>query len=190
VAAPVLVQAVTAVVVAGGVVAGWRVVQRKASAIDARRIDPFTLVDPWRGFVQSAQSAAARFDRIMASVDAGPLRDRLGEIDTQVGQGVDVCWRIAQQGHALHRTLLEVSAGAADSAPVARMRATEKTTADQLASLIKNLNEAVARAAELATSQTADLTPLAKDVTGVVDDLEALRQAILEVDRLAEPPQA
>ena len=143
------------------------------------RIDPFTLTDPWRSFVQDAQQAHNRFGRIVETVHAGPLRDRLREIDERVDDGLRACWRIAQSGYQLHKTLLQVAD--TDSDAVTRMRARETDTQQKLAALTKNLDEAVARAAELATGQLGGLDAMADDIESVVGDLEALRQAIAEV---------
>lgn len=143
------------------------------------RIDPFTLTDPWRSFVQDAQQAETRFQRILASVDDGPLRERLGEIADRVGEGVVACWRIAQSGHRLHKMVVQVADTSSES--VTRMRTREVETRDKLAVLTKNLDEAVARAAELATGQLSGLNAVADDVNSVVGDLEALRQALAEI---------
>ena len=143
------------------------------------RIDPFTLTDPWRSFVQDAQQADTRFGRIIGGVQDGPLRDRLHDIKARVDDGVHACWRIAQSGYQLHKTLLEVAD--TDSESVARMRTREADTQQKLATLTKNLDEAVARAAELATGQLGGLDAMAEDIDSVVGDLEALRQAIAEV---------
>ncbi len=89
---------------AGGVVALGRYALRRSAAIE--RIDPFTLTDPWRSFVQDAQSAQTRFGRIVAGCRTGPLRDRLGLVDERVGDGVRACWRIAQSGYLLHKMVL------------------------------------------------------------------------------------
>ena len=142
------------------------------------RIDAFTLTDPWRSFVRDAQQAKDRFGRIVDGVQPGPLRDRLGDINGRVDDGVHACWRIAQSGYELHKTILTVASTNSDA--VTRMRAREDDTRQQLAGLTKNLDEAVARAAELATGQLG-LDTVADDVENVVGDLEALRQAIAEV---------
>ena len=176
-AAPVLVQGITAIVVAAGVAWGSRAALRKRAAKE--RIDPFTLTDPWRSYVQDAQSARTRFVRIVDSVEAGPLAERLGDIEASINEGVRACWRIAQSGHQLHKMVLQV--GRTPSESVDRMRARESETSTKLAELVRNLNEAVARAAELATSQYSDLDSVADDINGVVSDLEALRQAIAEI---------
>ncbi len=168
-------EAVVAIVVVAGIAALTLARRRRSS----ERVDAFTLTDPWRSFVQNAQSAESRFRRIAESVDEGPLRDRLGEIDERVRQGVTACWRIAQSGYRLHKVVLQV--GDTDSESVARMRAQEAQTRDRLATLTKSLDEAVARAAELAADQHANLDAIASDVDGVVSELEALRQALSEV---------
>lgn len=174
--APILIQGVTAIVVAAGVAVAGRFALRKGAAIE--RIDPFTLTDPWRSFVQDAQSAQSRFGRVVAGVQDGPLRERLSDIDGRITDGVRAAWRIAQNGHTLHKMILEVG-GTSDS--VARMRDREKEFSDKLAALIKSLDEAVARAAELATGQLGGVDAVAEDVNGVVDDLEALRLSFEEV---------
>lgn len=144
------------------------------------RIDPFTLTDPWRSFVQDAQQARSRFERIVDDVQEGPLRERLRDIETRVDDGLQACWRISQSGHQLRKTMAQV--GPSTSEAVLRMRARQDETEQNLAALIHNLDEAVARAAELATGQYDGLDALTDDVNGVVGDLEALRQAIAEVD--------
>ena len=144
------------------------------------RIDPFTLTDPWRSFVQDAQQAEARFRRIASSIEEGPLRDRLHDTEGRVRQGVGECWRIAQSGYRLQKMVREVSDSASE--PVTRMRSRVTDTSGKLAALTHSLDEAVARAAELATGQYAGLDTVAGDVEHVVADLEALRQAIEEIN--------
>ncbi len=65
------------------------------------RIDPFSLSEPWRTFVREAQQAKAGFDDAVRGTDAGPLRERLGEIGDRIAEGVDESWRIARAGEAL-----------------------------------------------------------------------------------------
>ncbi len=144
------------------------------------RIDPFTLTDPWRSFVQDAQSARNRFERIVDGVKDGPLRDRLRDVEARIEDGLHACWRIAQSGYHLQQTIRQVSPSTSDA--VVRMRARQDETESKLATLIKNLDEALARAAELATGQLDGLDALTGDVNGVVGDLEALRQALAEIE--------
>ncbi len=65
------------------------------------RIDPFTLGEPWRKFVQEALQAQVRFGRAVDEADAGPLRDRLREIAERMDTGVKESWRIAKRGEQL-----------------------------------------------------------------------------------------
>jgi hypothetical protein len=65
------------------------------------RIDPFTLGEPWRKFVQEALQARARFGRAVDEADSGPLRDRLREIAERMDTGVKESWKIAKRGEQL-----------------------------------------------------------------------------------------
>lgn len=82
------------------VVNGWRLLPR---APRRERIDPFTLQEPWRRFVQNALQARTRFAEAVTRVQPGPLRDRLEEIGERMQTGVDECWQIARRGQALAR---------------------------------------------------------------------------------------
>lgn len=84
-------------------IAAWA--GRVALAVPRRqrgdRIDPFSVSEPWRRFVQDAQQAKARFDRVVTGTAPGPLQDRLQTIGGRIEDGVRACWRIARQGHNL-----------------------------------------------------------------------------------------
>jgi hypothetical protein len=86
-----------------GAAVGWTA--RVALAVPRggrrERIDPFTLGEPWRRFVQGALQARARVSEGARRPPPGPLRDRLGEIGERVEVAVHEVWRIAQRGHAL-----------------------------------------------------------------------------------------
>ena len=69
-----------ALVVAGGLVLAMR---RRRSPHPAA-IDPFTLSEPWRRHVASAQAAQRRYREITTATPGGPLRDRLVSIGGQV----------------------------------------------------------------------------------------------------------
>lgn len=184
------------------------------------RIDPFTLNEPWRRFVQSALQSQSRFDQAVHNAERGPLRDRLGEIGDRVHDAVRECWRIARQGQVLadassqidtagvERQLAEVQANA--TAPWAAGSSLEKTAAaleaqlasanrlatvtrdaqDRLRLLNARMDEMVARAIELSVdaSQVDELGGLGSDVDGLVDEMEALRLAMDETDRLGVTP--
>ncbi len=181
--------------------------QRAAST----RIDPFSLGDRWNRLVRDAQQAQHSFDRAMRSTPAGPLRERLDEIRTHLAEGVVEVWEIAKAGDAVEsgrsqinrpaveRELAEIRAlrSTDDAASLAateeallmqlatadRMDATVRNSESRLRLLNARLDEAVTRAVELSVSQ-ADSTStgaLRADVAGIVDEMEALRQAMVEV---------
>jgi hypothetical protein len=65
------------------------------------RIDPFTLQEPWRRYVQEALQARNRFDEAVGRTRPGPLRDHLAEIAARMHTGVEECWLIAKRGQTL-----------------------------------------------------------------------------------------
>jgi hypothetical protein len=65
------------------------------------RIDPFTLQEPWRRYVQEALQARNRFDEAVGRTRPGPLRDHLAEIAARMQTGVEECWLIAKRGQTL-----------------------------------------------------------------------------------------
>ncbi len=65
------------------------------------RIDPFTLAEPWRGYVREALQAQARFQEAVGAAREGPLRDRLSEVEQRLDTGVRECWRIARNAQSL-----------------------------------------------------------------------------------------
>lgn len=174
------------------------------------RIDPFTVQEPWRRFVQDALQARSRFAAAVERAPAGPLHDRLREIAARVDDGVDEAWLIAQRGHTLvaarrgidtadlGRQAAAVSAGGADPstdpvaqalevqrATAARMDAVIERTRTELQVLDARLDEAVARTLELtarASTDTAGLAGLGTDVDSLVTEMEALRLALDEAD--------
>lgn len=67
--------------------------------------DPFVLGEPWRHHVAAALSAQRRYDRLITSVQPGPLRTTLDRIAARVRVAVDECWEIAQRGDRLDDTI-------------------------------------------------------------------------------------
>jgi hypothetical protein len=65
------------------------------------RIDPFTLKEPWRRYVQEALQARNRFDEAVGRTRAGPLRDHLADIAARMQTGVEESWLIAKRGQIL-----------------------------------------------------------------------------------------
>jgi hypothetical protein len=178
------------------------------------RIDPFTLAEPWRHYVQDALQAHARFREAVDQARPGPTQDRLRQIDERVDTGVREVWRVARRGHELvdaRRRLdpdsirreiaaTEVNADqpwAAGSsmkqtldalhAQLATVERLERVIGDadgRLRLLNARLDEAAARTIELSVQATmaSDLGGLGHDVDAMVDEMEALRQAIEETE--------
>ncbi len=88
--------------VVGGV-AAWSA--RVAAAVprgpSRPEIDPQSLSQPWRRYVEEAVANRARFDKAARRAKAGPLASRLHEIGERVDAGVEQSWAIAQRGQLL-----------------------------------------------------------------------------------------
>jgi hypothetical protein len=84
-------------------VAAWagKVALSMPRARRGERIDPFTLQEPWRRYVQEALQARNRFDEAVGRTRAGPLRDHLAEIAARMHTGVEESWLIAKRGQTL-----------------------------------------------------------------------------------------
>ena len=177
-----------AAAVVGGLVWAGRValaVPRRPRRVEA---NPALVREPWRSLVRQAQRAEARFEQVLAGMDAGPLKDRLAEVDARVAVAVDECWRIAQRGNELQAAVADLGAGdlyrqleraeaqaarypeRADLAATAdairqqlasaeRLARVARDAEDRLRRLAAQLNEAVARAVELSL-QAPDLGTL------------------------------
>jgi hypothetical protein len=183
--------------------------RRAVGAASSRHIDPFTLNDPWRRFVQDAQRARTRFAEAVERAAPGPLRDRLEEIGRSLDEGVQRTWATAQKGQSLrdarrrietHRVEARLEAmgptaedPTAEDPTAARTRESlrnqlesarrlDEVTAgaeSQLRLLQAQLDESVARAAELSV-RAGDIGALA----GVEDDIAHVSDS-LEALRLA-----
>lgn len=183
--------------------------RRRGRPSRPERIDPFTVGQRWRPFVQGALQASARYRRTVEGVDPGPLRERLEEIGAMVQSGVRECWRIARRGHELDGAVSALDAagtrarlariegaGSDTDESVARSLRSQLATAERLSAVATDarerlrvlqarLDEAVARATELALGQGAtalDAGGLGGDIEHLVDDLEALRAGLEEAD--------
>lgn len=88
--------------VAGGIAAwGTRVLVAVPRGPSRPEIDPSSLSQPWRRFVEEAVANRMRFDRAVRRARAGPLASRLQEIADRIDAGVDQSWEIAQRGQLL-----------------------------------------------------------------------------------------
>jgi hypothetical protein len=172
---------------------------------------PHALSEPWRGYAQSAQNAKRRFDQIVASVPDGPLRQRLAALANRLDEGVDESWRIAKRGHEIVGALEQIdTAGAAAevaeleaagnlvTAPQAatieslraqlaaaeRLSSLARQSRDRLRLLDARFDELIARAVEVSVG-TGDSEVLGHDVDQLVSELESLRVAMEETDKLS-----
>jgi hypothetical protein len=198
-------------VVAAGVGAlawGGRVLA--AVGTNPAKPQPQALSEPWRGYAQSAQDAKRRFDQIVASVAEGPLHQRLADLSARLDEGVDESWRIAKRGHELVAALGQIDTGAA-AAELAELEASGATvgpqaqtveslqaqlaTAERLSTLAARsrdrlrlldarFDELIARAVEVSVG-SGDSDVLGHDVDQLVSELESLRVAMEETDKLS-----
>jgi hypothetical protein len=169
------------------------------------------LREPWRTYVQGAQSSKLRFDRTVDSTRPGPLRDRLSELSARLDDGIEESWRIACRGDDIDRALsqldtrqaevelAQLKAQAADetsSADLAstiesleaqissarRMQKVSSSTRDRLRLLDARFDELVARAVEVSVGSE-DSGVLGNDVDDLLAELESLRLAIDDTTR-------
>ena len=173
-----------------------------------RAIDPFTVGEPWRQFVQGALRAADRLHATLDHTRDGPLKDRLATIVERIDHGVDETWRIARRGDeiddavnrldptALRSKLATLEhqhdadpsdevATAIDSvrsqlATTDRLKDRSTKTVNTLRLAQTRMDELVTRAAEISVG-AGDTDAYEHDVDDLVIELEALRQAIQEV---------
>lgn len=165
------------------------------------RIDPFTVQEPWRQFVQGAQRAAGRLQATIDDVDDGPIKTRMQGVREKLEHGLGETWEIAQRGHeidqAVHRldptalrskldTLRQtadaeaaIASVEAQLASVERLKEQSTRTANRLRLAQTRLDELVARAAEISVG-AGDTDAYEHDVEDLVVELEGLRLAVEE----------
>ena len=183
----------------------------------ATRVDPRRLRDQWKACVVDAQAAKRRFETACARTLPGPIRDHLVQLGTRLDDGVNECWRIAQQGNTLEEAWNDLGvpaikqelAAVRQEAPSPTRDRTEQALQSQLGSadriqkvaydardrlrvLNAQMDEAVARAVELSvkTTDVAALGGLSQDVESLVGELESLRQALDETSGTPGAPTA
>jgi len=185
-----------------------RLTGRKISAAPA--IDPFAVGEPWRQFVQGAQRAGQRLHTTVAAAADGPLKERLSTIVDRLDDGLAETWAIARRGDQIDETVrrldpttlrskqatLEERLAATPSDDIQsalasvrsqidateRLKAESSRTADRLRLTQTRLDELVTRAAEVAIG-AGDTDAYEHDVDDLVIELEALRQAVEEINR-------
>lgn len=170
-------------------------------------IDPFSISEPWRHFVQGAQRSRTSLRQAVAAAKDGPLKSRLSDIAGRLEKAVEESWAIAKRGDeidaAVNRidpvrlrsqltTLRKAEAASDDrSAAIAsvesqlasadRLKALSATTADRLRLTQARLDELVARAAEVSVGAS-DTDTYEHDVDNLVVELEGLRLAVAETN--------
>lgn len=179
----------------------------RARASAPQPIDPFTISEPWRQFVQGAQRSRQRLRATVEATKSGPIRDRLAGIAERLDRAIEQSWSIARRGDEIDaaigridpvrlRAQLEVlgtgsdTGGDRDSARASiesqlasadRLKALSASTVDRLRLSQARLDELVARASEVSVGTT-DTDTYEHDVDDLVIDLEGLRQAVAETN--------
>ena len=171
-------------------------------------VDPFSVGEPWRQFVQAGQRSSRRLNETVRSLAAGPLRDRLQDIADRLDEGLREGWEVAKRGDQIDKAVRtldpprlrsrldtlrkQAAAGSTENLAAAiestegqlasaeRMKQRSAETADQLRLTQSRLDELVARAAEVSIG-VSDTDRFAHDVDDLVLELEGLHQAVLEL---------
>jgi hypothetical protein len=174
-----------------------------------RAIDPFTLSEPWRRYVQSARRSRNGLHDTLRTARDGPLKDRLTDVARRLDDAIAESWEIAQRGDEIDaavrridptrlRSQLETlrASGTSETTAAAvasiesqlasadRLKALSASTADRLRLTQARLDELVARAAEVSVGRT-DSDVYENDVDNLVIELEALRQAVAETNEIS-----
>ena len=162
------------------------------------------LPEPWRAFVDDAREANASFADAIRSTKAGPLRERLTEIGTNLQHGVEVCHTIAQRGASISRarqhidvdkvsrelTTIPRDGREANVETIEALQAQLDTakrmddiigdTRDRLRLQNARMDESVAKAIELSVKaeDVTELEGLGDNVGALVTQLDAMRQAL------------
>ncbi len=171
-------------------------------------VDPFSVSEPWRQFVQSGRRSARRLTETVRATPPGPLRDRLQDIADRLQEGLRDGWEVAKRGDHIDATVRQLdptrlrsrldtlrqqAASASTDNLTAAIASTENQlasadrlkqqsadTADHLRLVQSRLDELVARAAEVSVG-AGDTNRFARDVDDLVLELEGLHQAVLEL---------
>jgi hypothetical protein len=170
-------------------------------------IDAFTLSEPWRQLMQSAQGSQRKLRETIAAVPTGPLRQQLDAISAQLEHGLAEAYRVAKAGDDIDDVVRRLDPpglrsklataeqrAAADPSPdntaatasirqqletAERLKQQSEQTAATLRLNQAQLDGLVARAAEVRIGN-ADTDTYREEVGELVLKLEALRQAVEE----------
>ena len=173
-------------------------------------LDPFTVSEPWRQFVQGAKRSGTKLHQTIEGANEGPLKGRMESIASRLDDGLRETWEIARRGDQIDDTIRRLDPTALRSKlatleqrtqgtptpdvasaiasvenqleSVERLELESKKTADRLRLTQTRLDELVSRAAEVAIG-AGDTDAYEHDVDDLVIELEALRQAVDETNR-------
>lgn len=93
-----LVVAVIVGVAVTALVVTVRAIRSTTPGIARQQIDPFTVGEPWRQYVQTAQNAQRRFQTQIEDTPAGPISDYLVRVSDDLDNAIADIWNIAQAG--------------------------------------------------------------------------------------------
>ena len=206
-AAVIGVPVVGAIAIGAAVYAG-AVLLAMPRASNRTAVDPFSIGEPWRQFVQAGQRSSRRLNETVRAIAPGPLRDRLQDIADRLDEGLREGWEVAKRGDQVDKAVRtldptrlrsrldtlrkQAAAGSTDNLDAAiastegqlasaeRLKQRSTETADQLRLTQSRLDELVARAAEVSIGAS-DTDRFAHDVDDLVLELEGLHQAVLEL---------
>jgi chromosome segregation ATPase len=149
--------------------------QRNAERAASDRVDPFTVGEPWRRYVQSSQSARTRFSSAVDSAPSGPLRDRLESVGERINEAAREIWVIAKDGHTLSGALKAVNVTEINQRVASSTAALQGAAPERLASLQASLDSALARqmSAQRLTTQRTSLEDRLRELDGKLEELSA-----------------
>ena len=197
--------------VGGAVGLGGRLLAAMPKNEEAPRIDPFAVREPWRHSVIGALQARIRFEQASETFRAGPLRDAVERIGGHIDDAVEQCWQVARQAdlvagarsniddqdieRAVKRLRKSVGDGQPNDTQARTLEALQSQADsagrldqllaganDRLDLLNARLDQSVTQAIELSVSnRIGDAEGIGADVGAIVDELEALRLAMEDV---------
>jgi len=202
---------IAAAVGVGALAWGGRVLASVPQPAPSARVAPNTLSEPWRSYAGQAEDSKKRFDRVVASVAPGPLRERLQQLSGRLDEGIDESWRIARRGHEIVNAIGQIDTTSAQAeladlkrsigrrqptpsqaqtvqalqaqlASANRLALLADSSRDRLRLLDARFDELVARTVEVSVG-SGDTDVLGNDVDGLVTELESLRIAMEETSR-------
>ena len=172
--------------VIGGIVGaavglGGRVLAAVPRAETAPRIDPFAVNEPWRHSVIDALQAQVRFAQAVKSFRAGPLRDTIVQIGSQIDDAVQQCWEVAQQGQLIAEARRNIDDQSARSELIRLRKTIDAAGSDRgVPAGSGQANEVQSRTIEALQSQIGTAERLDALLSGTNDRLDLLNARLDE----------